>query len=545
MRRSFVLLGVLSCLGHLCRGSDYFSSITGLEELLQTEDFLLRNLRTTTNAVRTSLQQLESELSSIEQEHAVAAKDTENYLTNPVNVYRLMKRLHTDWPHLEGRVQQIADRIDFNVSQQGDGLSFPSQEDVDGAALALVRLQSTYKLDVAQVAAGILNGIKYGSDMSWQDCFVLGQQLFEMEDYNNTKVWLRESMERLGRHSHSPSPSASASPALASIPDSGTLNRMEAVAKSLFQLGDFDTAYELSQRVLQFDPKRIRNWHLGDKGAATTPEEAEDMALPRHSDSYSLTQEFAHYEKVCRGEVGPSPRQERPLRCRYSQGSHPFRRLAPLKLEEHSLDPFVVTYHDMLSPRKISDLRLMAVPRMHRSTVNPLPGGQNKKSSFRVSKNAWLAYDSHPTMGGMLSDLSDATGLDMTFCEQLQVANYGVGGHYEPHWDFFRDPSHYPAEEGNRMATAIFYLSDVEQGGATAFPFLNFAVKPQLGNVLFWYNVHRSLDVDYRTKHAGCPVLKGSKWIGNVWIHEATQTFARPCDVFRDHEVSLEFEIIK
>ncbi|XP_001357665.1 prolyl 4-hydroxylase subunit alpha-2 [Drosophila pseudoobscura] len=534
MRRLLVLLGLLSCLGHLCRGSDYFSSITGLEKLLQTEDFLIKNLRTTVNAVRTSLQRLESEVFAIEQEHVVAARDTENYLTNPVNVYRLMKRLHTDWPHLETRVQQIADKMDFNATQ-GYGLSFPSQEDVDGAALALVRLQSTYKLDVAQVAAGILNGIKYGSDMSWQDCFVLGQQLFEMEDYNNTKVWLRESMERLGRHS----------PAPATTPDSGTLNRMEAVAKSLFQLGDFDTAYELSQRVLQFDPKRIRNWHLGDKGAVTNPEEAEDMALPRHSDSYSLTQEFAHYEKVCRGEVGPSPRQERPLRCRYSLGSHPYRHLAPLKLEEHSLDPFVVTYHDMLSPRKIADLRLMAVPRMHRSTVNPLPGGQNKKSSFRVSKNAWLAYDSHPTMGGMLSDLSDATGLDMTFCEQLQVANYGVGGHYEPHWDFFRDPDHYPAEEGNRMATAIFYLSDVEQGGATAFPFLNFAVKPQLGNVLFWYNVHRSLDVDYRTKHAGCPVLKGSKWIGNVWIHEATQTFARPCDVFRDHEVSLEYEIIK
>lgn len=50
----------------------------------------------------------------------------------------------------------------FNISQHHYELNFPSQEDVDGAALALVRLQSTYKLDVAQVAAGILNGVKYG-----------------------------------------------------------------------------------------------------------------------------------------------------------------------------------------------------------------------------------------------------------------------------------------------------------------------------------------------------------------------------------------------
>lgn len=153
----------------------------------------------------------------------------------------------------------------------------------------------------------------------------------------------------------------------------------------------------------------------------------------------------------------PIVRQE--LRCRYSRGNHPYRFLAPLKLEEHSLDPYVATFHDILSPGKISQLREMAVPRMHRSTVNPLPGGQLKKSAFRVSKNAWLAYESHPTMVGMLRDLKDATGLDTTFCEQLQVANYGVGGHYEPHWDFFRDPNHYPAEEGNRIATAIFYVS--------------------------------------------------------------------------------------
>ncbi|XP_020811601.1 prolyl 4-hydroxylase subunit alpha-1 [Drosophila serrata] len=539
MWKHILVLGLVSCLGRDSLASDYFSSITGLEQLLNTEEYLIKELRSMVNGVRTSLQQLEGELSSIEQEHSLAASDTENYLTNPVNVYRLMKRLHTDWFLTEGRVQQISEDLAFNATK-GYGLSFPSQEDVEGAALALVRLQSTYKLDVAQVAAGILNGVKYGSDMSWQDCFELGQQLFEMEDYNNTRIWLRESMDRLRRHSssapHSHTPAG---------PDTETLNKMEATAKSLFQLGDFDTAYELSQRVLQFDPKRIRNWHLGDKGAAPPTEDSEEALLPKHSDSYSLTHEFAHYEKVCRGEVNPSPRQERSLRCRLSQGHHPFRLLAPLKLEEHSLDPYVVTFHDMLSPQKIAGLREMAVPRMRRSTVNPLPGGQNKKSSFRVSKNAWLEYESHETMVGMLRDLREATGLDTTFCEQLQVANYGVGGHYEPHWDFFRDPDHYPAEEGNRIATAIFYLSEVEQGGATAFPFLNFAVKPQLGNVLFWYNLHRSLDMDYRTKHAGCPVLKGSKWIGNVWIHEVTQTFARPCDVFRDHEVSLEYEIIK
>lgn len=41
-------------------------------------------------------------------------------------------------------------------------LDFPTKEDVIGSAVALVRLQETYQLDVAELASGILNGIKYG-----------------------------------------------------------------------------------------------------------------------------------------------------------------------------------------------------------------------------------------------------------------------------------------------------------------------------------------------------------------------------------------------
>ncbi|XP_017845691.1 prolyl 4-hydroxylase subunit alpha-2 isoform X1 [Drosophila busckii] len=533
-----------------CQATDYFSSISGLEHLLNTEHILLQDLSAQVKASRTLLQQLELELSSIELEHASAAGDTDNYLTNPINVYRLMKRLHTDWFNFEQRAHIVNSQLHFNITQYHD-LHFPSQEDVDGAALALVRLQSTYKLDVAQVAAGILNGIKYGTDMSWQDCFVLGQQLFELEDYNNTKVWLRESMERLQRL-HPQKQTTAAPP-----PEPTILNSMEMVAKSLFQMGDFDTAYELSQRVLELDPARKRNWQPGSKvdwpaaaqsGRTETTETSTQLWVeqPKQPADYQLSEEFAHYEKVCRGEVQPTPAKQRQLRCRYSRGTQAFGLLAPHKLEEYSLEPLVLSYHDMLPASSLAQLRQMATPHMKRSTVNSVPGaGQRQKSAFRVSKNAWLPYSTHPLMQRMLRDVGAASGLDMTYCEQLQVANYGVGGHYEPHWDFFRNAQHYPPEEGNRMATAIFYLSEVEQGGATAFPFLDFAVRPQQGSVLFWYNLHRSSDMDFRTKHAGCPVLKGSKWIANIWIHEATQTFARPCDLYRDNEISLEYQTIK
>jgi len=58
----------------------------------------------------------------------------------------------------------------------------------------------------------------------------------------------------------------------------------------------------------------------------------------------------------------------------------------------------------------------------------------------------------------------------------------------------------------------FFQLNDVALGGGTAFPFLKLVVPPVKGSLLIWYNLHRSTYKDYRTRHAGCPVLKGSKW---------------------------------
>jgi len=64
----------------------------------------------------------------------MAAGDTENYLTNPVNVYRLMKRLHTDWFLMEGRVQLMAEEMS---ELQGDF----SKEEVMLITIFLHRLQ--------------------------------------------------------------------------------------------------------------------------------------------------------------------------------------------------------------------------------------------------------------------------------------------------------------------------------------------------------------------------------------------------------------------
>ena len=133
------------------------------------------------------------------------------------------------------------------------------------------------------------------------------------------------------------------------------------------------------------------------------------------------------------------------------------------------------------------------------------------------------------------------TGLELETAEELQVANYGLGGHYEPHFDFARvskstqcstldqhsrnleltDHVCQQREEkdafkslgtGNRIATWLFYMSDVEAGGATVFPSLDLALWPVKGSAAFWYNLLEDGKGDLSTRHAGCPVLLGTKW---------------------------------
>ena len=71
-----------------------------------------------------------------------------------------------------------------------------------------------------------------------------------------------------------------------------------------------------------------------------------------------------------------------------------------------------------------------------RATVQNYKTGELETASYRISKTAWLRREEAKQVDNIYQRVHDITGLNMETSEELQVSNYGMGGHYEPHFDF-------------------------------------------------------------------------------------------------------------
>ncbi|KAL3111252.1 hypothetical protein niasHT_014306 [Heterodera trifolii] len=230
---------------------------------------------------------------------------------------------------------------------------------------------------------------------------------------------------------------------------------------------------------------------------------------------------------------GMEPTAKMPkLHAMVARTPSPFLLLAPHKVEVVHLDPLVLIFRAVISDTEIFTIKTLASKKLCRAKVVDPNSGKTALANYRVSKSAWLKDGVHPVVERITKRVHDMTNLDTESAEDLQVASYGIGGHYAPHFDFFRsnevDKRTFELF-GNRIATVLFYLTQPHDGGYTIFTDMNIGIEPTEHDALFWYNLRSDGSVDPRTRHAACPVLSGFKWVANKWLHERGQEFIRQC----------------
>uniref|UniRef100_A0A8C8G6R4 Prolyl 4-hydroxylase subunit alpha-1 n=1 Tax=Oncorhynchus tshawytscha TaxID=74940 RepID=A0A8C8G6R4_ONCTS len=480
-----------------------------MTDLLYTEKDLVTSLKNYITAEENKLKQVKQWAEKLDVLSAIAMQDPEGFLGNPVNAFKLMKRLNTEWGDLESLVlKDTKEGFISNLTLQRQ--HFPTDEDQTGAAKALLRLQDTYRLDTNTISTGDLPGVTHKSPMTVEDCFELGKIAYSEVDYYHTELWMEQALKQLDEGEES-------------TVDKVTV--LDYLSYAIYQQGDLGRALELTKRLLMLDPEHQRangnlkyfEFQLINQRKAQAQERFREPVPERKM-----------YEMLCRGEgIKLTPRRQRRLFCRYFDNhGHPKYLLSPVKQEDEWDRPYIVRYHDIISHGEIEKVKELAKPRLRRATISNPITGVLETAPYRISKVCVLVCVSlFEMVDSYISNINDLT-------VALQVANYGVGGQYEPHFDFGRKDEPDAFKElgtGNRIATWLFYMSDVAAGGATVFPDVGAAVWPKKGTAVFWYNLFPSGEGDYSTRHAACPVLVGNKWVSNKWIHERGQEFRRPC----------------
>lgn len=408
-----------------------------MEEVWETETALISNMEGYIQAQEKKLEYLKLKVNEYQREHDEAAKDVSEYLLNPINAYLLTKRLTTDWRDLEQiMTMDVGSQFINNVTNFREDLTFPTEEDLAGAANALIRLQDTYNLETSSLARGELNGVQYSTQMSSEDCFEIGRQMYNNRDYRHTILWMTEAINRLNNDSR--------------MPRSDVL---EYLAFSTFKEGDVQSALEMTKELLDMVPDHQRAQgnkyyyekelsKINEKSVLRGDDGTDDVPVDKSLEfqhfklgpyTYDLP-ERKLYELACRGELKPDDAFISKLTCSYVDNNVPFLKIAPLKLEQIAHDPYIVVYHEVAFDSEIEVLKRMAKPRFKRATVQNHKTGELEVANYRISKSAWLKDEEHEVIRSIVQRVVDMTGLNMETAEELQVVNYGIGGHYEPHY---------------------------------------------------------------------------------------------------------------
>nr|KAG5712252.1 hypothetical protein BaRGS_014602 [Batillaria attramentaria] len=159
----------------------------------------------------------------------------------------------------------------------------------------------------------------------------------------------------------------------------------------------------------------------------------------RHAKFYALCQDFqfADDTSVLRSES-----------CKYTTGTVPVERW---KTEVLSTDPYVSIVYDCVTDKEATIIVNKATHKLTRALTGATPEEFRLKIHRRLGKIAWLNDSSSTVLRRVSRRIERITGLHTSFRntasfgEAFQVVNYGIGGHYIPHHDYFKIFAELPA----------------------------------------------------------------------------------------------------
>ncbi|TVU44927.1 hypothetical protein EJB05_04390 [Eragrostis curvula] len=204
-----------------------------------------------------------------------------------------------------------------------------------------------------------------------------------------------------------------------------------------------------------------------------------------------------------------------------------------------SWQPRALYFPQFATSEQCDNIVRIAKARLAPSTL-ALRKGETTESTkgIRTSSGTFLSAREDPsgTLAEVENKIARATMVPRSHGEPFNILRYEIGQRYASHYDAF-DPAQYGPQKSQRVASFLLYLTDVEEGGETMFPYENgenmdigydyekcigLKVRPRKGDGLLFYSLMINGTIDPTSLHGSCPVIKGEKWVATKWIRDNT-----------------------
>nr|XP_039267555.1 prolyl 4-hydroxylase subunit alpha-2-like [Styela clava] len=502
---------------------EWFSSFSHMEKLLGKEADLLKSLSDYITYENSRLNYLEEALKIMNTTSCSSASNVRACMENPINQYALMKRLAYVWEGVRSAVSDRNASEKFLWTIDRNRPTLPTSLDVFGSISGLIRIQLIYGISAHDMALGIIGKSVSGISLSAGDCYDIGDVALANNQSQICAEWQETALNKMRNGDNS----------------INAEKVLYLLARCVYAHGNLPMAYETLREIARFAPDFIE---MADFYRHVMAQAEQQKLAPFLGNFYGVLEKYAHekplknhslLEQLCQGKKPLTRIQGPPLRCYLWDGNRNPRLLfRPVKVEIESKKPFVARLYNFISDDEIEILKKVSSPLMYRAKVSNGESG-GRESDSRVTKTVFLEEKRFEIVAKINRRVADVTKFDSRYVEELSISNYGVGGHYDLHMDAFgikaKEGQNFE-NKGDRIATLLMYLSDVDQGGNTVFPNLRIVAKPIKGSAILWFNLLTNGTIDRDSLHSGCPVMTGDKWIINLWVREKAISTCSLCE---------------
>lgn len=161
-----------------------------------------------------------------------------------------------------------------------------------------------------------------------------------------------------------------------------------------------------------------------------------------------------------------------------------------------------------------------SVPSMVAGRSRMVQSETRKSSTCRMEE--WPEYKS--PVKSLQNAILDITQIPLRHSEPLQGQRYEIGEYYLRHTDFYTPKTAtydtFAAKGGQRTWTAMVYLNDVINGGATLFPTIDLAITPTRGTIVSWNNMNHLGKENFFSLHEALPPISNSKYVITQWFRQ-------------------------